>query len=85
MAKIYFKNKDGLKLAGILEKPKSKTNTCIILCHGATVDKEEDGIFTDLSRKLSNAGFATFRFDFMGHGECTNTSASSSLNNHSTG
>ncbi|HIH50661.1 MAG: alpha/beta fold hydrolase [Candidatus Micrarchaeaceae archaeon] len=69
MAKIYFKNKDGLKLAGILEKPKSKTNTCIILCHGATVDKEEDGIFTDLSRKLSNAGFATFRFDFMGHGE----------------
>jgi pimeloyl-ACP methyl ester carboxylesterase len=69
MAKIYFKNKDGLKLVGILSKSKAKNKTCIILCHGITADKEEDGIFTELAGKLSEAGFDVFRFDFRGHGE----------------
>ncbi|MFH0949291.1 MAG: alpha/beta fold hydrolase [Candidatus Aenigmatarchaeota archaeon] len=67
--KLYFKNKDSLKLCGILTKPKRKTNKCIVLCHGITVDKEEDGIFTELAKRLTNVGFAVFRFDFMGHGE----------------
>jgi hypothetical protein len=69
MASLYFTNKNGLKLVGILEKPVKKTEVCILLCHGATVDKEEGGIFTTLSKNLSKAGFAVFRFDFMGHGE----------------
>lgn len=67
--KIYFKNKDGLKLAAKLTKPKGKTATCIILCHGATVDKEEKGSFTELAARLTKDGFSTFRFDFRGHGE----------------
>ena len=67
--KIFFKTSDGLRLCGILSVPKQKTQKCIILCHGITVDKEEDGIFTELARKLSNAGFTVFRFDFRGHGE----------------
>jgi len=68
--KIYFKTSDGLKLCGILSVPKEKTNKCIVLCHGiGNVDKNEDGIFTKLSKKLTDVGFAVFRFDFRGHGE----------------
>ena len=67
--KFYFKNEDGLKLCGILTKPEKETDNCIILCHGITVDKEEDGIFTELAQKLAKVGFAVFRFDFRGHGE----------------
>lgn len=67
--KFSFKTSDGLRLCGILTSPKQKTQKCIILCHGITVDKEEDGIFTELAHKLCIAGFAVFRFDFRGHGE----------------
>jgi predicted alpha/beta-fold hydrolase len=67
--KFYFKNKDGLKLCGILTKPTKETKSCVVLCHGITVDKEEGGIFTKLAKKLANVGFAVFRFDFRGHGE----------------
>lgn len=66
MAKVYFENKDGLKLVGIIENHETITKTCIMLCHGATVDKEEGGIFTELSSRLVKAGFSTFRFDFRG-------------------
>lgn len=67
--KVFFKTSDGLKLCGILSLPKQKTQKCIILCHGITVDKEEDGIYTGLARKLCDVDFAVFRFDFRGHGE----------------
>lgn len=67
--KIFFKSFDGLKLCGILSIPKLKTQKCVVLCHGITVDKEEEGVFTDLAQKLCSAGFAVFRFDFRGHGE----------------
>ncbi len=67
--KIYFKNTEEIKLCGILTLPSQKTKTCIVLCHGITVDKEEDGIFTKLAKDLSSNGFAVFRFDFRGHGE----------------
>ncbi|MFH1181146.1 MAG: alpha/beta hydrolase [bacterium] len=67
--KVYFKNGEGLKLCGILTKPSEETQKCIILCHGITVNKEEDGIFTKLARRSAQSGFAVFRFDFRGHGE----------------
>lgn len=69
MAKVYFRTGDGLRLAGILSRARPGNRVCIILCHGITVDKEEDGIFTELARKLVAAGFDVFRFDFRGHGE----------------
>jgi predicted alpha/beta-hydrolase family hydrolase len=62
--KFYFKNKDDLKLCGILTKSTKETKSCIVLCHDITVDKEEGGIFTELAKKLANVGFAVFRFDF---------------------
>ncbi len=67
--KIYFKTSDGLRLCGILTSPRTKTDKCIVLCHGITVDKEEDGIFSNLAKKLASLGLAVFRFDFRGHGE----------------
>lgn len=67
--KFYFKTSDGLRLCGILSKPQNSTNRCIILCHGITADKEENGIFTNLAKELMESGFNVFRFDFRGHGE----------------
>ena len=67
--KVYFKNKEGLKLCGILTKSKKNTKKCIILCHGIAYGKEEGGIFTELAQRLAKTGFAVFRFDFRGHGE----------------
>lgn len=77
--KIYFETSDGLKLCGILSIPKQKTNKCIILCHGITVDKEEDGIFTELAIKLMEVGFAVFRFDFRAHGESEGNSVNMTI------
>jgi hypothetical protein len=67
--KVYFTTSDGLTLCGILSKPQNETDKCIILCHGIAVDKEEDGIFTNLVKELVDTGFNVFRFDFRGHGE----------------
>lgn len=67
--KVYFKNSEGLNLCGILTSSNNETKTCIALCHGMTVDKEEGGIFTNLAKELSLNGFNVFRFDFRGHGE----------------
>lgn len=67
--KIYFESTDGIRLAGVLNRPRTKTSTCIILCHGSPSNKDEGGAFTELAGSLARAGFAAFRFDFRGHGE----------------
>jgi len=67
--KTYFTNTDGLKLCGILTKPQKETERCIILCHGITATKDEDGVFVELAKRLADNGFTVFRFDFRGHGE----------------
>lgn len=69
MQRIVFKSKDGLKLVGLWHLPKKSTNQAIILAHGITVDKDEDGIFISLAKLLESKGFAVFRFDFRAHGE----------------
>lgn len=58
-----------LELVGVLTHPEIATGNCIILCHGITVDKDEDGIYTELANKLAEVGYHVFRFDFRGHGE----------------
>jgi len=67
--KLYFQNEDRLKLCGILTIPSVKTDKCVIICHGITMDKDEEGIFTELASRLSESGFVVFRFDFRAHGE----------------
>lgn len=69
MDKVYFKTSDGIELVGAWELPKNPTQKAIILVHGITVDKNEDGIFSELAKLLKENGYAVFRFDFRGHGE----------------
>lgn len=69
MKKTFFYTKNNLKLAGIWHLPKKKTQKAIILAHGITVNKDENGIFINLATKLQEKGYAVFRFDFQGHGE----------------
>lgn len=68
--KLFFQNNDGLKLCGVLSRPADDIGKCIILCHGITVDKNENGnVFVDLAKNLVEYGYTVFRFDFRGHGE----------------
>jgi len=67
--KVSFQSKDRLNLIGVWNYPVNKSDRVIILAHGITVDKEEDGIFTNLAKKLADNGYNVFRFDFRGHGE----------------
>lgn len=79
--KVYLETSDGLKLCGILTHPEIKASTCIILCHGITVEKNEGGIFTHLADKLAKNGFNVFRFDFRGHGESEGSSIDMTISN----
>jgi pimeloyl-ACP methyl ester carboxylesterase len=54
--------------------PIKKTIKVIILAHGITVDKDEDGVFIKLANTLQQNGYAVFRFDFRGHGESSGRS-----------
>ena len=58
------------ELAGLLEKPENP-RASIILCHGMSVYKDEDGIFKSLSARLVEKGFEVLRFDFRAHGQST--------------
>lgn len=69
MEKVFFETKDNIKLCGILEKPKRKTEKCVILAHGITVDKSENGLHEIIAKDLIRNNIASFRFDFRGHGE----------------
>lgn len=69
MKKVFFTTKDGLKLCGIWHLPVAPTKKAIILAHGLTVDKDEEGIFIELAELLKNNGYAVLRFDFRGSGE----------------
>ncbi|OGK34230.1 hypothetical protein A3F57_06325 [Candidatus Roizmanbacteria bacterium RIFCSPHIGHO2_12_FULL_36_11] len=69
MQKIFFKSKDGQKLCGIWHIPSKPTTKAVVLAHGMTVDKDEEGIFIELAELLKKNGYAVFRFDFRGHGE----------------
>jgi len=67
--KIFFKSGDGTSLCGVWQEPEIKTNKAIILVHGITANKDESGIFIELSESLKSKGYAVFRFDFRGSGE----------------
>lgn len=67
--KIFFKSKDGTMLCGIWSRPGKNNGKAVILAHGITVNKDEDGLFPILAAKLTDLGYSVFRFDFRGHGE----------------
>ena len=68
--KIYFKNKHGEKLCGILTVPAdtSKKHSLVILCNGFSSSKESR-TYLFLSKQLFKYQILSLRFDFYGHGE----------------
>lgn len=63
---------DGLTLRGVAHKPADIEGKCpaVVLFHGFCDDRNEiNFVHTELSRRLSKLGIASFRFDFGGSGE----------------
>ena len=65
---IIFHTNDGLLLKGTLRIPNVNIDHISLLVHGITVNREEDGFYTEMSKRLSSIGSASFRFDLPGHG-----------------
>ncbi|MFB9770640.1 alpha/beta hydrolase [Lactiplantibacillus modestisalitolerans] len=63
--------RDGLTLRGILTTPQAPTFNLAILMHGFTSDcgRQPDQLLYQLAQRLAEAGLATLRVDFNGHGE----------------
>ena len=64
--KVYFDNRSGNKLCGILSKGSGKT--AVIVAHGHGSHKNSK-TYIDLSKFFSEKNIPIFRFDFYGHGE----------------
>lgn len=77
--RIEYSTTDNKKLVGILGIP-DRVNGFALLTHGINVDKNEYGNFySDLADALYEAGVASLRFDFRGHGESGGTSMDVSI------
>jgi pimeloyl-ACP methyl ester carboxylesterase len=60
---------DGTELRGTLNDASLNRGAGVVIAHGLTVEREEDGVFTHLAAELARAGLPSFRFDFRGHGK----------------
>jgi alpha-beta hydrolase superfamily lysophospholipase len=67
--KVYYESKDGTKLCAEWQDAVGSARGVVVLAHGITATKEEDGVFTALAEALAHHGFHSLRFDFRGHGE----------------
>jgi len=69
MEKVYFKDREGINLCGMISNPTlDKTKPIIILCHGFASSKDSR-TWKGLEEILNKNNVSTFRFDFLGHGE----------------
>lgn len=65
---VTFRQEE-VQLAGLLRLPDETGKfPAIILCHGLRGNKDRE-FMRDLAMELTYTGFATFAFDFFGHGE----------------
>lgn len=64
--RVEFRNSRGLKLVGDLL---GGGPAAVVLTHGFTGDRHEDGRFDSLARALNEDGFTVLSFDFAGSGE----------------
>jgi pimeloyl-ACP methyl ester carboxylesterase len=64
-----FRSLDGLHLHGSWVVPSTPSKAAAVLVHGGGVTRDEGGFFTRLAEGLAEAGTASLRFDFRGHGE----------------
>jgi len=66
MEKIIFRNSLGQKIVGLLSDPGS--DKVVIICHGLGSHKD-DSPYNKFEKHINALGIATFRMDFLGHGE----------------
>jgi uncharacterized OsmC-like protein/alpha/beta superfamily hydrolase len=81
--KIYFNNRDGIRLSCSLEVPPRKPRAFALFAHCFTCSKNIKAAY-HISHTLANRGIACLRFDFTGIGESEgnfeNTTFSSDVN-----
>ena len=70
---FQFRSRDGFLLDASLMCPSTRAKTCAVLVHGITVDKDEDGFYVEIARRLCSIGVASLRFDLRGHGRSEGT------------
>ena len=66
---VNFDSLDGIKLQGSLRKPPGKIKYAVLLVHGITVDRNEDGFYTKFATNLEQINAASLRFDLRSHGK----------------
>jgi len=64
MQSVKITTEDRFILDGIFNEVKG-SDKGVILAHGMTVDKDDEGIFVKAESKLNELGFSTLRFDFQ--------------------
>ncbi|MFZ5633615.1 MAG: alpha/beta hydrolase [Bacillota bacterium] len=69
MVSVFFKNKKGERLAGLLFGENSPDVPVVIVCHGFTGSKEGRGKAVEMAQLLERNGYACLLFDFAGCGE----------------
>lgn len=74
--KVFYPTDDQVQICAILHETRSLPKGSVVLAHGISVDKDEDGdsqggtgAFVELADALSSRNFNVLRFDFRGHGE----------------
>jgi putative redox protein len=65
---VSFKNRSGQTLSGILDQPLAEPRAYALFAHCFTCSKNLKSA-TNISRALTDAGFAVLRFDFAGLGQ----------------
>lgn len=68
---MQIKNKFGETLVGVETLPSKGENKypAVVEVHGFAYFKEEDGIFVEVAKRLSEIEIGSYRFDFSGCGE----------------
>jgi alpha-beta hydrolase superfamily lysophospholipase len=66
--KILYESLDGTRLSATWQNAVEPSRGVVVLAHGITATREEDGVFTKLAEVLAQNGLHSLRFDFRGHG-----------------
>ncbi len=67
--KVFFRNKRGEKLTGLLDFPDNKNPPIVICLHGMKAHKNYHSFTKPLVESLVRKGIAVLQFDFHAHGE----------------
>ncbi|MGQ9533070.1 MAG: alpha/beta hydrolase [Desulfotomaculales bacterium] len=80
--RVYFFNRRGLRLAGLLYRGVSRPSVLLLVAHGFLGTKEGRGKALEMAEALGTLGYATLLFDFAGNGESEGDFADVCLTNH---